>query len=343
MKKNNVGIIGCGYWGPNFVRNFNQMKCAVVKYVCDLDKSRMAHIKKSYPDIKTTQDYFDILNDQKVNAVVVATAANAHYRIAKDALLNDKNILVEKPIATNMKEAEELVEIARQRKKILMVGHTFEYNPGIRKLKEIVGGGQLGRIYYLYSRRTNLGPLRKDVSAMWDLAPHDISIFNYLLGTPPYSVMAKGARYLAHDLDDVCFISLDFPDNVLAHIHVSWLDPKKVREIVVVGSKKMAVFDDLNIDSPISVYDKSVIKKRFKQEYDSFEEFQMIVRSGLVKTPKINKAEPLQLECRHFIDCIQNKSTPLTDGYDGLAVLDVLTAIQKSLSKDGVKCSLSIK
>lgn len=343
MKKINVGIIGCGYWGPNFVRNFAQMKGVAVKYVCDLDRNRMAHIKKSYPEIKTTQNYFDIINDQEVNAVVVATAANAHYRIAKDALLNDLNILVEKPIATNIKEAEELVEIAKQRNKILMVGHTFEYNPGIRKLKEIVDSGQLGRIYYLYSRRTNLGPIRKDVNAMWDLAPHDISIFNYLLGVLPLSVRASGERYLAHDLYDVCFISLDFPDNVLAHLHVSWLDPKKVREIVVVGSKKMAFFDDLNINTPISVYDKSAVKKRFKQEYDSFEEFQMIVKNGSVRTPKIKKAEPLKLECRHFIDCIQKRSACLTDGQDGLAVLGVLTAIEKSLSKDGIKCSLNIK
>lgn len=335
MRKINIGIIGCGYWGPNFVRNFNQIKDVYVKYVCDLHSKRLQHIKELYPDIITSKKYLQILSDRDIDAVIITTPANTHYKLTKDVLLYNKHALTEKPIATKINDAEELISIAKKNKRILMVGHTFEFNPGVNELKKLISSNTLGRIYYSYSHRTNLGPLRKDVNAMWDLAPHDISIFNYLFDKLPSSVTARGEKYLPHRLEDVCFITLTYPKKILAHIHVSWLDPKKVREIIIVGSKKMAIFNDLDNNAPISVYDKSVIKKKFKQQYDSFEEFQMIIKNGKVSIPKIDKVEPLNIECKHFIESIRKNKSPLTDGIDGLKVLKVLIAAQQSLSNYG--------
>ncbi len=339
-KKINIGIIGCGYWGPNFVRNFNRIKGVSVKYVCDLSPERLSHIKKLYPDIIATKDYLSVLKDKDITGVIVATPASRHYKIAREALLCGKNILVEKPIAMDLNEARKLIELAADKKRILMVGHTFKFNPSVIKLRGLINSGSLGQVYYIYSRRTNLGPLRKDANAIWDLAPHDISIMNFILGKDPLSVSAQGAKYLPHDLEDVAFISLNYPNRILVHIHVSWLDPKKTREIVVVGSKKMAVFDDLNAETPISVYDKSVMKKRFKQDYDSFEEFQMIIKNGNVQTPQVKKQEPLGAECSHFIECIRKNKAPLTDGKDGLEVLKVLVGIHRSLANNGKNCFL---
>ncbi len=341
MKNIGIGIIGCGYWGPNFVRNFNQIEGVSVKYACDLSAERLAHIKGLYPEIITTKDHLSLLKDNDICGIVVATPASKHYKVARDALLYGKNILVEKPIAMDIGEAKKLIKLASEKKKILMVGHTFKFNPSVVKMRELIKSGALGKIYYIYSRRTNLGPLRRDANAIWDLAPHDISIVNYILGKDPLSVSAQGAKYLPHNLEDVAFISIKYPQDILMHIHVSWLDPKKTRELVVVGSRKMAVFDDLNAENPISVYDKSVMKKRFKQEYDSFEEFQMIIMNGSVDHPKVKKGEPLNIECRHFIECIRSNNPPLTDGKDGLEVLKVLAGIHQSLADNGKYYKLS--
>lgn len=344
MRKNKImqiGVIGCGYWGPNFIRIFNQLKNTTVKYACDLNPLRLLRIKNLYPHIITTPHYLEVLQDVDIDAVVVATPVTTHYKIVKDAISFDKHTLVEKPISMHINEAQELIRMAKANQKILMVGHTFKFNPGIRKLKWLIDNNKLGNIYYIYSRRTNLGPLRKDVNAMWDLAPHDISIVSYLLDSQPLDVTARGQRFLEHALEDVVFITLTYPENIFVHLHVSWLDPRKVREITVVGSKKMAVFNDLNTELPISIYDKSVMKKKFKQDYDSFREFQMIVKDGKVTTPQIKKKEPLLLECSHFVDCIIKNNTPLTDGEDGLEVLKVLRALQVSLSSNGVGVALN--
>jgi predicted dehydrogenase len=263
--------------------------------------------------------------------------------LAKQALQRNKHVLVEKPITSDVDSAVKLIEIAAQYKRKLMVGHTFKFNSGINKLRKLIRSGEIGKVYYIYSRRTNLGPIRKDIGAAGDLATHDISVFNYLLDKSPISVSAKGQNYLGHELEDVSFITLTYPGKILAHMHVSWLDPKKVREIVVVGSKKMVNFDDLSPDAPISIYDKKVMKKKFKQDYDSFREFQMIIHSGKVYIPKIKKEEPLKQECLHFVECIRKDRTPLTDGKDGLAVLKVLTAIQDSLSREGCQVFLGKK
>lgn len=340
MKKVNIGIIGCGHWGPNYVRNFSSLGLARVKYVCDIQTSRLKSVKSQHPQIIITTNYRDILKDNSIDAVVISTNAGSHYELVKAALIHGKHVLVEKPFVLDIKDGQKLIELSKNKKKIIMVAHTFLYNLGIRKLKELIKNKSLGKIYYLHSKRTNLGPLRKDVSALWDLAPHDISIFNYLLEGEPIEVFARGNQYLQSGKEDVVFATLTYPRNIIANIHVSWLDPRKVREITVVGDKKMVVFDDLNAKEPVHLYDKRVMKKKFRQDYDSFEEFQMIIRDGKTTALKVKRDEPLRLECRHFIDCIRENKRPLSDGGDGLSVLNVLNGIQKSLAKKGCRVVL---
>lgn len=333
--KINIGIIGCGHWGPNFVRNFSQIPNAFVRGVCDLDKRKLKHIKQLYPLVKVFTDYKRILDDRVIDAVVISTPAITHYKLTKEALDKGKHVLVEKPIALVVNEAEELIELSKNTGRVLMIGHTFLYNQAVNKIKDVIRKKELGRIYYLHSKRTNLGPLRKDVSAMWDLASHDISIFHYLLETNPVEVIARGQDYLQKGKEDVSFITLTYPKGVIANIHVSWLDPRKVREITIVGSKKMLVFDDLNFFEPIRIYDKRVTKRRCKQDYDTFEQFQMLIREGQVITPRIKVEEPLKVECIHFLECVMDGKAPITGGRNGLDILKVLTTVQKSLDKDG--------
>ncbi len=339
--KINIGIIGCGHWGPNFIRNFSQLPGSRVWGVCDLDRKKLNHIRRLYPRVKTFADYKKILDSVYVDAVVISTPAITHYALTKEALNKGKHVLVEKPMSLNIKEAQELIVLSRDKKRILMVGHTFLYNSGINKLKELIKNKTLGRVYYLHSKRTNLGPLRKDVSAMWDLAPHDIAIFCYLLDEMPLEIIARGQDYLQKGKEDITFITLTYPDKIIVNIHVSWLDPRKVREITVVGSKKMAVFDDLNTNEPVRLYDKRVIMKKYKHDYDSFKEFQMLIREGEVIIPKISLEEPLKSECRNFLECVQKNAVPLSDGVNGLRVLRILTAIQESLDKKGKPVKLT--
>ncbi len=341
MEKINLGIIGFGHWGPNYVRNFSSLGLAKVKYVCDIQRNRLKSVKSQHPQIITTVDYKDILKDNSIHAVVISTNASSHYELVSQALIHDKHVLVEKPFVLDIKDGQKLIDLSEKRQKIIMVAHTFLYNLGIRKLKDLIRNKSLGRIYYLHSKRTNLGPLRKDVSALWDLAPHDISIFNYLLEAEPIEVFARGNQYLqsGKEKEDVVFATLTYPKNIIANIHVSWLDPRKVREITIVGDKKMVVFDDLNIKEPVHLYDKRVMKRKFRQDYDSFEEFQMIIRDGKITAPKVKIDEPLKLECKHFIDCIIKHKTPLTDCRDGFNVLRILSGIQQSLDNKGERVS----
>jgi predicted dehydrogenase len=331
MRKINIGIIGCGYWGPNLVRNFLQIPEVAGVCVCDLSRERRQHIKALYPTVRVCQDAVGIFNDEDIEAVVISTPASSHYAMVKAALLAGKHVLVEKPLATSAQGAEELIRLAEKSRRLLMVGHTFLFNPAVNKLKDAIWNKELGRIYYLHSRRTNLGPLRRDVNAIWDLASHDISIINYLLGCAPLEVAAFAQRFLAHGPEDVGFIVLKYPRDILAHIHVSWLDPKKIREMTVIGSKKMAVYDDIDAAAPIKIYDKKVMKKRYETAYDTFEQFRLIIKDGKVAAPKIEMAEPLKLECRHFIDCLLSGRQPFTNGAQGLAVVKALEAVDKSL------------
>ncbi|MDI6606701.1 MAG: Gfo/Idh/MocA family oxidoreductase [Candidatus Omnitrophota bacterium] len=334
-KKINIGIIGCGHWGPNFVRNFYAMPGLRVAGVCDSNPEKLAHLKEVYNDINTYDSYSDLLNNDEVNALVISTPASTHYKITKEALARGKHVLVEKPLSLKLTQAQELLRISRRIKKVLMVGHTFLFNPAVNKIKEIIDKRRLGRIYYIHCRRTNLGPLRKDVNAIWDLSPHDISIVNYILGRMPLEVSAYSQRFLAHRMEDVGFIILKYPKNILVHIHVSWLDPKKIRETTIIGSKKMLVYEDTNAAEPIRIYDKQVMRKRYEKTYKDFKEFQLIIRDGRTDIPGVSSAEPLKLECRHFIDCINSGARPLTDVQGGVAVLRVLKAVDKSLDKKG--------
>ncbi len=338
MKKQiNLGLIGIGYWGLNYVRIFNETPKAKLKFACDLNSSRLKLVKKSYPDIILTSDYREIISNSEVDAVVVATPATSHHQIVKESLENNKHVLVEKPLTVNSKEALELAKLAEKNNLTLMVGHVFEYNQAVVEMKKIINKGILGNIYYLHFTRTGLGPIRQDVSAMWDLAPHDISILLYLLEEEPSKVLAKGKWFIQKGIDDVVFITYEFKSGIIANIHISWLDPRKKREVTVVGSKKMMVFDDMDLTDKLFIYDKGVTKELVEGTLD---EFQLAVRVGDVYIPKINYKEPLKEECLHFIDCLLKNKKPKSDGWSGYQVVKVLESAEKSL-KEGKEIEIA--
>jgi predicted dehydrogenase len=328
-----VAVVGCGYWGPNLVRNFHQLPAAELVSCCDIDQQKLDKIKALYPTVSTTVSYADVLADEEVEAVALATPARAHYELARDALLADKHVLVEKPLAMSSKEAEELIALAQKRNRTLMVGHVFEYNPAVLKIKELVDGGQIGQVYYIYSNRVNLGRVQSDINALWSIAPHDISILLYLLGTMPLSARAIGATYLNSKVEDVVFVTMTFPAGVLGHVQASWLDPSKVRQMTIVGSEKMIIYDDIADEGKIKIYDKGVY---LKGKEDIYGEFQYKVHSGDIYIPKIEMTEPLRNECVHFIECVRTGACPRTDGENGLRVVKVLEAAQASLDRGGV-------
>jgi len=335
----NLSLIGCGYWGPNLLRNFTQTEGCRVKSVAEIDEKRIDYIKKNYPYIATTKDYKDILNDSEIDGVIIALPAFLHYRIAKEVLQSKKHVFVEKPLSLTKEECIDLINEGKKQEKVLMVGHTFEYNPAVRKVKEYIDRGEIGEIYYIYSQRLNLGQVRNDINAMWNLAPHDISIILFWLNQEPIEVQAFGAVYLQTGIEDTVFMNLKFKDGKLVHIHVSWLDPHKIRKMTIVGSKKMVVYDDVSSDSKILIYDKGIDKAHIANsmgEYDDFGKFQLLQRSGDVLIPKLNFIEPLKIECSHFIECIKENKRPLTDGEDGLRVVKVLEAGEESLKKGGI-------
>lgn len=326
-----VGVIGCGYWGPNIIRNFSQMSRTEVSRVCDLDQERLAHIRRLYPTIQTSTLYQEIINDPDIQVVAVAAPINTHYEFAKQALKQGKHVFVEKPLAASSQEAEELISLARDTGRKLMVGHTFLYTSAVRKIKEIIDSGELGEIYYINAQRLNLGLFQKDYNVVWDLAPHDISIVLYLLDKEPVSVQSFGACHINPVIEDVATLALDFGNNLIAFLQMSWLDPDKVRKMTVVGSKKMLVYDDIQPAEKIRIYDKGVEGPKY---YDSFAEFHYSYKYGDVLIPKIDGGEPLQTELEHFIDCILEDKTPLTNGENGLQVLRVIEQAQSCLQSN---------
>jgi len=329
-----VCVIGSGYWGPNLVRNLDSLPGKPLYGVSDLREERLAYIKHVYPHVAVSQDYRTFLDDETVTAAVIATPAHSHFQLAREFLLRGKHTLVEKPLAMTAAQCRELIHIARQNDRVLMVGHTFEYSPAVARLKEMVQSGDLGDIYYIYSNRLNLGQIRQDVNVLWNLAPHDISIILSLLQQEPMVASAKGYSFLQEGIEDVVFLSLDFPGGTGAHIHVSWLDPGKVRRMTVVGSKKMVVYDDTNSEAPLQIYDKGVTRNGIPRDapaFESFGEFQLLLRAGDVHIPMIPATEPLRDECAHFIDCIANGTRCRSDGLAGLRVVKVLEAAQHSL------------
>lgn len=332
MDRMKIGVIGCGYWGPNLIRNFVEIPASDVVIVADLNEERLSKIKASYPQISITKDYRDFF-DLGLDAVVIATPPATHYHLAKECLLQNLHVLVEKPMTVSSEQAEELIELAKSQDLVLMVGHTFEYNAAVHTLKQLVDSGELGQIYYVDAARLNLGLFQKDMNVLWDLAPHDISILLYILDRIPISVSAHGMPFVFEGIHDVVYMNLVFPDNILAHIHVSWLDPCKVRRITIVGSKKMVVYNDILNVEKIKIYDKGVDRPPYT---NTFGEFQCSYRYGDILIPNVRFTEPLRQECQHFLECINNHCEPVSGGRDGLEVIKVLEAAQLSLSKNGV-------
>ena len=334
----NLSVIGSGYWGPNLIRNFAELEWVQLRSVCDLKQENLNKTLKRYPAINVTTDYKEVLADTHIDAITIATPPVSHYPLTREALLNDKHVLVEKPLALRSSECEELIELARQKSKVLMVGHTFIYNDAVNLLKDYIDRGELGEIFYLYSQRLNFGRIRQDVNAMWNFAPHDVSIVLHLLKEKPIRVSAKGLSYIKKGIEDVVFMNLDFPSGVSAHIHVSWLDPHKVRKVTVVGDRKMVIYDDVSSDAKIQIYDKGVTKipsADSPRDFETFGEFQLRLRSGDVYIPSFKFREPLANECSHFVECIMEGKIPRTDGVAGLKVVRILEAAQRSLAESG--------
>lgn len=332
----NIGVIGCGQWGPNYIRIFSQLPQARVLTCADLNADRLKAIKELYPSLEIFTDYKKILENKDIQAVCIAAPTLTHFSLVKAALQAGKHVLCEKPLAFHPKECLQLERLARRYGKILMVGHIFLFNAGIIQLKEYLRCGELGRLYYAYSTRTNLGPFRYDVNALWDLASHDISIFNYLFDSCPKNVSARGQKCLGTHLEDLSFATLEYPQDIMVNLHVSWLDPRKVRQITIVGDKKMVTWDDLDTQGPIKIYDKHV--ERSSVFYKTYGEFQLLSREGNITIPKVALEEPLRTEVKYFIDCIEKNRPPeLVNARKGYDVVKTLAAIQASMNARG-KC-----
>ncbi len=332
-KKPFLAVCGAGYWGKNLVRHFREL--GVLGALCDSNPATLKNYAALYPDFKVTTSFSDILKDSSITAVAIAVPTPQHYEYAKRALLAGKHVFVEKPIALKVAHARELCRLAKKMKRRLMVGHLLLYHPAVLKLKEIIRTKELGEIYYLYTQRLNLGQIRKDENALWSLAPHDISVILELFPKKPVSVSAYGDSYIqtSKGIEDVIFMNFKFADRKAAHIHLSWLDPHKVRRITLVGSKKMVVFDDMEQTDKIKIFDKGVDVSSAKA--DSRLASAMVLRVGEVHAPFVDNIEPLRAECLHFIECIEKNKEPHSNGENGLAVLEILQAASKSLRSGG--------
>jgi predicted dehydrogenase len=326
-----VAVVGVGGWGKNLARNYYEIPDCRLKYICDLDQATLDRVKVQLPGTLATTQYNAVLQDPEVDAVVIATPAPSHYALCKQAIEHGKDVYVEKPFVLDVAHAEELIELAARKERILMVGHLLEYHPVVNRLREMIRSGELGDIYYIYTQRVNLGTVRTDENALWNFAPHDISSILYLLGKEPSDVSARGQCYLQRGIEDVVFMTLNFEDKSMAHVHVSWLDPHKMRKIIVVGSKKMAVFDDVEGTEKLRIYDKGAAQG---SDYNTFAEY-VSLRFGDVVIPYVKVGEPLRLECQHFLDCIRTRKPARSDGHDGLRVIKVLDAAQRSLRQNG--------
>ncbi|HEX5163865.1 MAG TPA: Gfo/Idh/MocA family oxidoreductase [Thermomicrobiales bacterium] len=333
-----IGVVGYGYWGPKLVRNFYEIPDVTLGWVVDKDPGRLSKVSANYPGVRTTDSFDDLLGSD-ADAVVIATPIRTHYPLAKAALQAGKHVLVEKPLTASSFEADELARLAEDRGLTLMVGHTFEYNAAIRKLREIVASGELGDIYYVDSSRLNLGLFQPDINVLWDLAPHDLSILLYVLGRDPLEVSARGSANVRQGIHDVAYIEVRFPDNILAHLHLSWLHPCKVRSVTIVGSRKMVVCDDLSDSEKIRIYDKGV---DCQYETDQFNDFHLQYRYGSIHIPYVPFEEPLRVQCEHFLGCIQTGTRPQSDGRVGAKVVRILEQADKSLLNGGGRESLGL-
>jgi predicted dehydrogenase len=323
----NVGVAGLGYWGPNLARNFAAIPGCEVRWLCDSSERARARSAAAHPDARTSADLDDLLGDEQLDAIVLATPVASHADLAVAVLEAGKHCFVEKPLATTTADAERAVAAARERGRLLMVGHLLEYHPAVGRLKELIDADELGDLFYVYGNRVNLGQLRADENALWSLGAHDVSVALHLIGQEPSECVARGASFVRAGVQDVVFCYLAFPSGIVAHLHLSWLDPHKERRITVVGSKRMATFDDMLIEGKLTVYDKG-----FDEDSRSWGEY--IARSGDTFSPRIPNVEPLRLECEHFVECVRSGSQPRSNGDSGLRVVRVLEALQRSLEAD---------
>jgi len=335
-----IAVVGCGYWGPNLVRNFVAQPDCRVWTICDPQQERLDHLKAIYPFLATTTDFSMVLSDPEIRALAIATPVHLHFDLARRALLAGKHVFIEKPMARTSVECLDLIRLAEQRGLTLMVGHTFIYSSPVRRIKEIIESGEIGEVYYISALRLNLGLFQKDINVTWDLAPHDISIILYLLGIEPRSLNCQGKAHVNPGIEDITNLTLDFQNGKLATIQSSWLDPNKVREMTIVGSKKMVVYDDNHPLEKIRIYDKRV---EMPPHYDDFASFQYSYHYGDQLVPYIKQTEPLKVETGHFLDCIRTGNNPETSGWDGLQVVQILEKASESIRRMGASVPLDAR
>jgi predicted dehydrogenase len=334
----NIAVVGCGYWGPNLIRNFGLLSGCQIKRICDSNLERLEHVGRLNPGSQLTPDFASVVSDPGIDAVAIATPVSTHFPLARECLLSGKHVFIEKPMASSAEECQELIDIAQRESLTLMIGHTFVYNPTVRKIKEVVSSGALGEVMYLSSRRLNLGLFQNDINVAWDLAPHDISIILYVMEKDPISVNCQGKAHIRPGIEDITNITLNFQNGCFAMIHSSWIDPRKVRELTLVGTRKMLVYDDLEPLEKIRIYDKCV---EIPPHYDTFAEFQYSYHYGDMHAPYIKQIEPLRIECQQFLDCILDEGKSDSDGEAGLKVIRILEAATESLKRHGAVVELA--
>jgi predicted dehydrogenase len=334
MTTTNIGVVGCGYWGPNLLRNFAENEAAQLRWICDLDEARLSAMGRRYPMAQTATDYRRLLDDAELDAVAVVTPVATHFHIAKEFLRAGKHVLVEKPLTSTVREAEELIELAEANQRTLMVDHTFVYTGAVRKMKEIVAGGDLGELLYFDSVRINLGLFQRDINVLWDLAPHDLSIMDYLIERQPDGLSAIGSCHIEQGIENIAYLIMKFPDDFIAHFHFNWLAPVKIRHMLLAGSSKMILYDDIEPTEKVRIYDKGVTANRVG---DREEAYQTLVsyRTGDVWAPKLDTTEALRYVVAEFLNAIQLRRKPLTDGQAGLRVVRLLEAAQQSIKCGG--------
>lgn len=334
MTATTIGVIGCGYWGPNLLRNFAENETAQLRWICDTDEVRLAAMGRRYPGARTTTDSKELISDGDLDAIAVVTPVATHFQIARDALLAGKHVLVEKPLTATVREAEELIALARQNGRTLMVDHTFVYTGAIRKMKEIVKSGELGELLYFDSVRINLGLFQPDINVLWDLAPHDLSIMDYLIERQPLGLSALGSCHIEPGIENIAYMVMKFPDDFIAHFHFNWLAPVKIRRTLIAGARKMILYDDIEPTEKVRVYDKGVTTNR---NTDREANYQTLIsyRTGDVWAPKLDATEALHYVVAEFIDSIRGRRHPMTDGEAGLRVVRLLEAAQTSIKCGG--------
>lgn len=335
MKQTTVGVIGCGYWGPNLLRNFAENEAAQLRWLCDVDARRVETFARRYPSVRPARDYKELLADPQLDAVVVATPFSTHYQFTKEALLAGKHVLVEKPFTATVREAEELIELAERQGLTLMVDHTFIYTGAVRKIKEIVESGELGDLLYFDSTRINLGLFQHDHNVVWDLAPHDFSVMDFILDRQPQAVTATGSCHIERGIENIAYVMLRFSDEFIAHFHFNWLSPVKIRHTLIAGSRKMVVYDDIEPTEKVRVYDKGVTTNRNGGDKEDAYRTLVSYRTGDVWVPKLDSTEALHYVCAEFLSAIQERRRPLTDGNAGLRVVRLLEAAQASINQGG--------